>query len=544
VTDDAYDLACLVPVYNESKTIQTLLARLSESLQGTSISSQVIVIDDGSTDDTVAKIQALERSNIQLLQRDRNGGKAAAVRDGLELANSHWVVIQDGDLEYDPSDIPRLMGATDSTSVAVYGRRPSLWHRPSRWPLTAGVLGIDVLIWSVYGSFVRDHASCYKLIPTMTLRRMGLQSEGFATCAEMTCKLMRMGCSIRQIPIAYCPRSKSEGKKLRWKDGILAGLEVWRQRRWQPGTEAGAPISKNRENPIAERRAFTLVELLVVIGIVGVLFAIALPAIQAAREAARRTQCQNRLKQIGLAVFGFESAFKVVPTNGGPADGNFILATDNSLVKPSTTSFVSGGMNTWGVGSSGYEPSDQTGPWTYSILPRLELAPLHVDNVFAPSIAAYRCPSRSRSDALPPQPDRYGHYEGGGHAMAKTDYAANHLAIENRPDVLKLRQISDGLTQTLLVGEKAFDPFVQTETSWHWDEPVWIGGSMGTARDGTVIVPDGPGISYERNWGSSHVSTVNLLYFDGRVSPFSISGDSEVLAAILTVDGNETVESP
>ena len=111
---------------------------------------------------------------------------------------------------------------------------PSLWHRPSRWVLASGVLLIDVALLMVYGRWVRDHATCYKVLPISTLRGLSLESTGFEGCVEITAKLMRANIPIYQLPITYAPRSASEGKKLTWRYGWTALMAVWRWRHWSP----------------------------------------------------------------------------------------------------------------------------------------------------------------------------------------------------------------------------------------------------------------------------------------------------------------------
>ncbi len=118
----------------------------------------------------------------------------------------------------------------------MYGRRTGCWPKRSRCLLVGGVLGIDLAIWLVHGRFVRDHATCYKLLRRETLQRFELQSTGFEGCAGITCKLMRSGIPILQVPISYHPRTSDEGKKLTASDGWEVLKSVWRWRAWSPST--------------------------------------------------------------------------------------------------------------------------------------------------------------------------------------------------------------------------------------------------------------------------------------------------------------------
>jgi glycosyltransferase involved in cell wall biosynthesis len=225
-------LSVIVPCFNEAGTIEMLLNRTVEASRG---DWQVIVIDDGSTDGSAELIDGVKSTSIRVLHRPTNGGKSAAVRDGLALVTTPWVIVQDADLEYDPADIGRLLETAVATGDPVYGTRPSCWSRPSRWILASGVLFIDVMLWLAYGKWIRDHATCYKLVPTRMLSEFDLQSTGFEGCVEITAKLMRSGTRIRSAPISYHPRSAREGKKLTWRYGWTALVAVWRYRHWQPG---------------------------------------------------------------------------------------------------------------------------------------------------------------------------------------------------------------------------------------------------------------------------------------------------------------------
>jgi len=277
-----------------------------------------------------------------------------------------------------------------------------------------------------------------------------------------------------------------------------------------------------------------LVELLTVIGIVTVLVGILLPAAGSARESARRSQCQNRLRQLGIAIANFETRYQHLPGNGGTDRESTLVSTDGESVRPYTREFATGITRYWGVGDARRPTTGQPGPWSFALLPDLELGNQQDRASFAAAVSAFRCPSRSRGDALPPRADRYGFYESGGHSMAKTDFAANHLVLRDRPKVSSFSDLSDGLSQTILFGEKAFDGLVQTETSWHWDEPIYIGGSKGTAREGVKILTDGPGIDYADNWGSPHPSLAQFIFVDGHLQVIAAEIDPKVFAAMLS----------
>lgn len=202
---------------------------------------QVIVVDDGSSDGTIEVLQReCPRLKFELIFRPENGGKSAAVRDGLAASRGEYVLVQDADLEYDPRDISGLLAAIQQPGDVIYGRRPSCWIRPSRWLFASGVLFIDLALLVVYRRFIRDHATCYKLLPRRTLESFKLESTGFEGCIEITAKLMRSQIPIYQIPIRYSPRTKVAGKKLTFAYGLRALRSVWRWRNWSPREESGS----------------------------------------------------------------------------------------------------------------------------------------------------------------------------------------------------------------------------------------------------------------------------------------------------------------
>ncbi len=549
-----FQLSVIVPVFNEASTIRTCIERL---LNARLEDMQLIVVDDGSTDTTATELEACLPSSAHLLSHRTNCGKAEAVRTGLAVATGRWVIFQDADLEYDPMDIHRLLQAAEGIeeNCAVYGQRPSMWQRPSRWFLASGVLLIDVALWMTYWRWVRDHATCYKLILRSDLEIMNLESTGFEGCLEMTSKLHRLHHKIRRIPISYHPRSASQGKKLTIADGLRIFGSVWRYKKWTPmsscASQATAAFTERKSTQadsvskdFVDRRAFTLVELLVTIAIISGLIALLLPAVQYARESARRTQCINQIKQLGLSIHNFHAAHRFVPGNGGATDDSKLISTSGVFVQPFTRELPLRITRYWGVADPKRPIRLQTGPWCYSVMPFIERDAEFRSLPYGQAIPLFLCPSRSRVAPAVPVPDSYGEYESGGHAMGKTDYAANHRVSLDLPRTLSFSSITDGLSQTIVIGEKARDPSVQTATSWHWDEPIWLGGSAGTARLGVGIIPDQVGASYRNNWGSSHSGAANFVFCDGSVNPLSYAIDRDVMVRLILPADGEPVELP
>lgn len=235
LADELPMLTVIVPVFNEAPTVGDLLRRVTM----VPLDKQVIVVDDGSTDATAEVLDRWESEGVvEVLRHDRNRGKGAAIRTGLEHAQGHFTIIQDGDLEYDPLDFPRILEPLLFGEVeVVYGSRylDRGNRQRTRWSvLRWGVALLNVCVRLLYGRRVTDEATCYKALPTAVLRAMDLQCERFEFCPEVTAKACRMGLRIAEVPIRYAPRTRAEGKKIRMRDGWAAMRELWRWRHWQP----------------------------------------------------------------------------------------------------------------------------------------------------------------------------------------------------------------------------------------------------------------------------------------------------------------------
>jgi glycosyltransferase involved in cell wall biosynthesis len=229
---DSPVLTVIVPVYNEVNSLATILDRVHHA----PCDKQIIVVDDGSTDGTTELLKQLaECSPIEALFHERNRGKGRAIRTALEFAKGRYTIIQDGDLEYDPNDYPRLLepllaGEADVVYGSRYINRES--HFKGRRCFDAGVKLLNFVVWLLYGKRITDEATCYKIFSTDTLRAMDLQCDRFEFCPEVTAKVIRLGLKLVDLPIAYAPRGVSAGKKIRVRDGIAAVRALWRHREW------------------------------------------------------------------------------------------------------------------------------------------------------------------------------------------------------------------------------------------------------------------------------------------------------------------------
>jgi prepilin-type processing-associated H-X9-DG protein/prepilin-type N-terminal cleavage/methylation domain-containing protein len=263
---------------------------------------------------------------------------------------------------------------------------------------------------------------------------------------------------------------------------------------------------------------FTLIELLVVISIIMILVSLLAPAVQSAREAARRIKCANQMKQVGLALQMHHDALQCFPSNGGWDGQQRIAAVNGSQVAIYSHNLSEGVTRYWGVGDPRLSPQEQTGSWAYAILPYLEHETVHRDRAWETSVSAFVCPSRRAAIAEPVvAQDQFGKYEGGGWRWGKTDYAANGLVIANRPRTALLADLVNGASNTILAGEKALDPQLRQSQTWYWDEPFFSGGSQGTSRRGLLLARYFSGNDFKGNWGSAHPGGAQFLFADGSV---------------------------
>ncbi|HXJ31477.1 MAG TPA: glycosyltransferase family 2 protein [Gemmatimonadales bacterium] len=228
-------LSVIVPAYNEASTVEQIVDRLHEL----PLRLEVIAVNDASKDGTGAVLDRLaSRGALQrVIHHPENRGKGAALRSGIAAATGDVVVVQDADLEYDPTDLPRLLAPIrDGRADAVYGSRFQggphrvlfFWHSIGNRVLT--------LVSNMFTNLnLTDMETCYKLVRRDLLQRLPLTSDRFGFEVEITARLAQAGARIWELPITYSGRTYAEGKKITWRDGLAALWHILRFNLLPPG---------------------------------------------------------------------------------------------------------------------------------------------------------------------------------------------------------------------------------------------------------------------------------------------------------------------
>jgi dolichol-phosphate hexosyltransferase len=222
-------LSILMPVYNEE-------ARLAEALKQVlavnyPCETELIVVDDGSQDGTRAILEQVDDPRVRVITHERNQGKGAAIRTAADNAGGAYMVIFDADLEYDPKDIPRLLAPVlDGRASVVYGNRTFGSHSSFSFWYVMGNKAVTTAANMLFNCYLGDLETCFKLMPVELYRSLDVRSRGFGMEAEVTGKLLRRRFRPYEVPISYTARSREEGKKITWRDGVEALWILTRER--------------------------------------------------------------------------------------------------------------------------------------------------------------------------------------------------------------------------------------------------------------------------------------------------------------------------
>ncbi|MDB2463809.1 glycosyltransferase family 2 protein [Flavobacteriaceae bacterium] len=222
-------LTIIIPVFNESQTITILLDRVKKVELINNIKKEIIIIDDGSTDDTPNIIMHYinqEKLNIQLIEHKQNRGKGAAIQTGIGVAKGEYLIIQDADLEYDPGEYNILLNPiVKGVADVVYGSR-FVGSNPHRILFFWHSIGNKILTFlsNVFTNLnLSDMETCYKVFNTKIIQSINLKEKRFGFEPEVTAKISRIpDIRIYEVGISYYGRTYNEGKKINWKDGFRA----------------------------------------------------------------------------------------------------------------------------------------------------------------------------------------------------------------------------------------------------------------------------------------------------------------------------------
>jgi dolichol-phosphate mannosyltransferase len=225
-------LSIVIPAYNEERFIGTLLQQIrAVDLSALGVGKEIIVVDDCSADRTSAIVNGFPE--VRLHRQPVNGGKGKAVRQGISMARGELLIIQDADLEYDPSDyVPMLRALLDGRGDVVYGSRYLGRGRHPNQSVAAylGWRSLSVAGLVATGRFLTDTVTAYKLFRRADLASLDLQTTGFELDHEITARLLARGLKIVEVPIRYAPRSREEGKKIGLRDWFIALRTFYRFR--------------------------------------------------------------------------------------------------------------------------------------------------------------------------------------------------------------------------------------------------------------------------------------------------------------------------
>jgi dolichol-phosphate hexosyltransferase len=215
------DLTILMPVYNEAATLEHALDAALRTDYGVG-EVEVVVVDDGSTDATPAILAGGGwNGRVRTVAHERNAGKGAAIRTGLQAAEGAYTVILDADLEYDPGDIGKLLvPLLDGDAEVTFGVRGFASHSTYSFWYVMGNKAVTTAANVLFNSWLSDIMTCLKVMPTPLFRSLPLREPGFAIEAEITARLLRRGIRVYEVPIRYTARSREAGKKLTAVDGL------------------------------------------------------------------------------------------------------------------------------------------------------------------------------------------------------------------------------------------------------------------------------------------------------------------------------------
>jgi len=222
-------LSVMIPAFNEERTLELILKHVLEQPEV----GEVIAVDDGSTDGTWAILSrfATQEPRVRAFRLESNQGKGAALRRAVEEVRMPFALVQDADLEYDPRDYPTLLQPlVEGRADVVYGVRGFAGQTAFSFWFVMGNKAVTFAANILFDCYISDLESGYKALRSDLWRRLNLRGKRFDIEPDITARVLRLGYRIHEVPIRYYARSRAEGKKLTWRDGLRAIVELVRLR--------------------------------------------------------------------------------------------------------------------------------------------------------------------------------------------------------------------------------------------------------------------------------------------------------------------------
>ena len=220
-------LSVIMPVHNELDTIREALRQV----QAVDLEKEIVIVDDCSSDGTREVLNQMADDEVKVVYHAQNMGKGSAIRTALQYVTGDIVIIQDGDLEYDPADYPKLIEPiVEGRASVVYGSRflGEIINMHFLNYIANKILALTASL--LFLNWITDEGTCYKVFKADLLKSLDLKCTGFDFCPEVTAKVRKRGYRIVEVPISYHGRSTEEGKKIRWRDGLKAFLSLIKYR--------------------------------------------------------------------------------------------------------------------------------------------------------------------------------------------------------------------------------------------------------------------------------------------------------------------------
>jgi len=220
-------LSVIMPVHNELHTIRESLRQVQE----VDLEKEVIIVDDHSSDGTREILSQIADDEVKVVYHAKNMGKGSAIRTALQYVTGDIIIIQDGDLEYDPADYHKLIEPiVEGRASVVYGSRflGEITNMHFLNYIANKILALTASL--LFFNWITDEGTCYKVFKADVLKSLDLKCTGFDFCPEVTAKVRKRGYRIVEVPISYRGRTTDEGKKIRWQDGLMAFLTLIKYR--------------------------------------------------------------------------------------------------------------------------------------------------------------------------------------------------------------------------------------------------------------------------------------------------------------------------